>query len=80
MNRFAVPQRLDTLPPGQPLIVHCQGGGRSAIAASLLTAHGVTEVMNVTGGFTEWSASGLPVQRGAEPSLADLVVGRDSRE
>jgi hydroxyacylglutathione hydrolase len=70
----ALPERLASLPAGRPVIVHCQGGGRSAIAASLLTAQGVREVVNLAGGFTEWSAEGLPVERG-DSSLADLVVG-----
>ncbi|HYW50687.1 MAG TPA: MBL fold metallo-hydrolase [Gemmatimonadaceae bacterium] len=44
-----------------PLVVHCQGGARSAIAASLLQAHGFTNVLDMTGGFTAWTAAGLPV-------------------
>jgi hydroxyacylglutathione hydrolase len=71
----SLPGRLDRLPEGRPLVLLCQGGGRSAIAASLLTARGVAEVVNVPGGFTEWSSAGLPVERGEETRLADLVVG-----
>ena len=71
----ALPGQLDRLPAGRPVVVLCQGGGRSAIAASLLAAHGVTEVLNLSGGFTEWSAAGLPVERGEHRSLADSVVG-----
>ena len=71
----SLPRRMDELPTGRPLVLLCQGGGRSAIAASLLTAHGVPEVVNVPGGFSEWSAEGLPVERGDTRSLADLVVG-----
>ena len=71
----SLPGRMDELPTGRPLVLLCQGGGRSAIAASLLTARGVPEVVNVPGGFSEWSAEGLPVERGDAGSLADLVVG-----
>ncbi len=49
------------LAPDTPIAVHCQGGGRSAIAASLLQAHGFTNVANVTGGYRAWEAQGLPV-------------------
>jgi hydroxyacylglutathione hydrolase len=42
--------------------VHCQGGARSAIAASLLQAEGVSDVLNLAGGFNEWRAAGLPVE------------------
>lgn len=54
--------RLPELPADQPVAVHCQGGGRSAIAASLLQAAGHREVSNVAGGFGEWSKSGLPTE------------------
>lgn len=60
-------ERLGELPPDRPIAVHCQGGGRSAIAASLLLARGLDSASNVTGGFGAWSLAGLPVQRGDEP-------------
>lgn len=43
--------RLEEIPRDKPLVVHCQGGARSAIAASLLRAKGLTNVINLTGGF-----------------------------
>ena len=43
------------LPTDKPIAVHCQGGGRAAIAASLLQAAGVKNVMSVQGGYTEWA-------------------------
>jgi hydroxyacylglutathione hydrolase len=49
------------IPHDTPLAVHCQGGTRSAIAASVLQAQGFTDVANVTGGFRAWEAAGLPV-------------------
>ena len=58
-----LPDRIGTLPQGSPVVVHCQGGGRSAIAASLLRMHGVDQVLNLAGGFNEWSGAGLPVAR-----------------
>ncbi len=71
----SLPERLGELPAGRPVIVHCQGGGRSAIAASLLAAKGIEGVVNLAGGFAEWRASGLPVERDPQASLADAVVG-----
>jgi hydroxyacylglutathione hydrolase len=58
-----LPDRIAEVPADRPIAVHCQGGGRSAIAASLLRANGVTQVANVTGGFGAWVQSGLPVAR-----------------
>jgi len=54
--------RLDAVPADEPVALHCQGGGRSAIAASLLKARGYDNVMNVRGGLGTWRASGLPVE------------------
>jgi hydroxyacylglutathione hydrolase len=56
-------ERLEDLPRDRPLIVYCQGGARSAIAASVLQAHGFDEVYNFTPGYDGWRASGLPVER-----------------
>ena len=53
--------RLNEVPKGQPLIVHCQTGARAAIAASLLRAEGFEDVRFFRGGFAEWKAAGQPV-------------------
>ena len=34
----------------------CAGGYRSAIASSLLRAHGFTDVSDLLGGYTAWTA------------------------
>jgi hydroxyacylglutathione hydrolase len=54
---------LGRVPSGRPLVLHCQGGARSLIAASLLEARGITDVINLTGGFGAWERAGLPVER-----------------
>lgn len=46
--------RVDELPRDRELIVHCQGGGRAAIAASLLQSQGITSVSSLQGGYGEW--------------------------
>jgi hydroxyacylglutathione hydrolase len=56
---------LQSLPTQVPVVLHCQGGARSAIASSVLHAHGFTNVINMTGGFAAWRAAGLPVERPA---------------
>lgn len=65
-----LPDRIAEVPTDRPIAVHCQGGGRSAIAASLLRAHGVSQVSNVTGGFGAWVQAGLPVAKD-EPGLVE---------
>ena len=54
--------RLDELPRDRPLVLHCQGGGRSAIAASLLRARGFQNVTDVRGGYGAWRKEGFPTQ------------------
>ena len=59
-------RRLGEIPTG-PIIVHCQGGSRSAIAASILERAGRDDVRNMPGGFAEWERSGNRVERGLPP-------------
>ena len=61
-----LPDRLDDVPDTAPLVVHCETGSRSAIAASVLKAHGHRDVSNFVGGYAEWARSGRPTERGAE--------------
>jgi len=58
-------KRMDEVPTGRTLAVQCQSGGRSAIAASVLLAKGVTNVVNVRGGFGRWVSVGGPTAAGA---------------
>jgi hydroxyacylglutathione hydrolase len=53
-----------------PIAVSCQGGSRSAIAASLLRARGFKNVVNYVGGFGAWKREGRPVEADdAAPTL-----------
>jgi hydroxyacylglutathione hydrolase len=54
--------RLEEIPPGRTVALQCQTGARSAIAASLLLAHGRSDVANVDGGYAAWRAARLPVE------------------
>ena len=57
-------RRLAEIPRDRPVVVQCQGGARSAIAASVLLSHGVRDVINLRGGFDEWKREALPIARG----------------
>jgi hydroxyacylglutathione hydrolase len=63
LNQLA--QTMEQLDPDYPIAVHCKGGYRSAIAASMLRRAGFSQVMNVTGGFDAWKAAGLAVTKAA---------------
>ncbi len=55
-------ERSAELPRDRPLLVHCGGGYRSSIAASLLQRLGFTEVGEMAGGLAAWEAAKLPVK------------------
>ena len=57
--------RLGEIPSGKPVVVQCQSGGRSQIAASILERAGFRDVINLTGGLSAWTASGLAVEEAA---------------
>ena len=58
-------EQLGEIPRDHTVVVYCQGGGRSAIAASLLRARGLHNVVNLAGGITGWQAAGHPVAHDA---------------
>jgi hydroxyacylglutathione hydrolase len=47
-------ERVNELPANENIVVHCQGGSRSSIAASLLQKLGRKNVANLTGGYRRW--------------------------
>ncbi|MDQ7029637.1 MAG: rhodanese-like domain-containing protein [Ardenticatenia bacterium] len=59
-----LPERVAELPKEKPIVVQCRTGHRSAIAASILQAHGVGRVINMLGGIRDWKRAGLPVENG----------------
>jgi len=46
----------------RPIVVHCKGGYRSAVACSLIQRAGFENVANLMGGLDAWQSFGLPVQ------------------
>jgi glyoxylase-like metal-dependent hydrolase (beta-lactamase superfamily II) len=49
--------RLDMLPTDKGIVVHCAGGWRSSVAASLLRAEGFENVSDLDGGYAAWANS-----------------------
>jgi rhodanese-related sulfurtransferase len=47
----------------QTIIIHCGGGGRSALAAESLQKMGYKNVRSMAGGFKAWKAAGLPTEK-----------------
>src|SRR5690348_14282335 len=58
LNHIA--ERARELPRNRTLLVHCAGGYRSSIAASLLQKIGFDQVSEIAGGMAAWEAAKLP--------------------
>ncbi len=58
LNHLA--ERIRELPADRRLVVHCQSGYRSSLAASLLARRGIA-ARDLVGGMGAWEASGYPV-------------------
>ncbi|KUI00183.1 sulfurtransferase [Mycolicibacterium acapulense] len=46
--------RMSEVPTDKPIVVHCAGGWRSSVAASLLRANGFRKVSDLLGGYAAW--------------------------
>jgi hydroxyacylglutathione hydrolase len=51
-----IPARIGELPAGRPIVMVCESGSRSSLAASLLAQEGVPGVVNMTGGMAAYRA------------------------
>jgi hydroxyacylglutathione hydrolase len=53
--------RIEALPRDRQVVLHCQSGARSVIAASVLAARGFDNIVDLAGGMNAWKAGGYPV-------------------
>src|SRR6266568_4129396 len=63
--------------PSTPVVLYCQTGLRSMLAAKALHDLGYTNVTNLQGGFQRWAQSGLPVVK--DTPLSGDQIQRYSR-
>jgi rhodanese-related sulfurtransferase len=59
----ALVESFGTLDPLAPVVVNCASGYRSVIAASVLRHAGFSDVSDLIGGYSAWSAARLPIHR-----------------
>lgn len=52
---------LNEFPENKPFYIHCAGGYRSIIAASILKSRGIHNLINITGGFDAIKETTIPV-------------------
>ena len=57
-------ERIAEIPRDRRIAVHCAGGYRSSIAASILQQYGITNLAEMAGGLAAWEAVKLPVVSG----------------
>ncbi len=55
-----LPGQVDQIPADRKVVTQCRSGARSAIAASVLQAAGIKNVVNLSGGYVAWKSEGLP--------------------
>ena len=63
--------------PSTPVVLYCQTGLRSLLAAKALKDLGYSNVINLQGGYQKWAQSGLPVIK--ETQLTQDQIQRYSR-
>ena len=56
-------RRVGDVPTSRPVLVMCQSGGRSALAAERLRALGMDNITDIEGGFSAWQQAGLPSEQ-----------------
>jgi glyoxylase-like metal-dependent hydrolase (beta-lactamase superfamily II)/rhodanese-related sulfurtransferase len=54
-------EHMNNFPKDIPFILHCAGGYRSMVAASILKSRGIANFMEVRGGFNAISKTGVPL-------------------
>jgi rhodanese-related sulfurtransferase len=54
--------RLDEVPRERRIVVVCRSGNRSQQGRDILLNAGFAQVTSMTGGLTEWRASGFPIE------------------
>lgn len=61
-ERGFVERVMDSLDPGQPVLVYCRSGKRSKVAAQSLREAGFIRVDELKGGILAWCSAGMPVE------------------
>ena len=56
-----IEERVAEIPCDRRIAVHCAGGYRSSIAASILHQYGITNLVEMAGGLAAWDAAKLPM-------------------
>lgn len=70
----SLPNRIGELTQCSQIVLQCQSGGRSSVAASFIKARGIANVSNLVGGLDGWAKQGFEVV--AEPAKPGDTTAR----
>jgi rhodanese-related sulfurtransferase len=56
--------RISEVPTDRDVVVVCHSGNRSAQGRDMLLGAGLARVTSMTGGMTQWTAAGIPIETG----------------
>ena len=72
----ASPDRIaEITSPAQPVILFCQEGYASSLAAASLQEIGLVNATDLEGGIVAWAAAGLPFRKGRALRAVDAPAG-----
>jgi Rhodanese-related sulfurtransferase len=65
LGKGIIERDIETKVPGRdtPMVLYCGGGFRSALAAEALQKMQYTNVVSLDGGWRDYQASGLPIEK-----------------
>ena len=72
-----ITSRLDEIDSNKATVVYCAVGGRSRIAAQMMSAQGFSDIYNLSGGFKAWKGEAA---FGTEEKGLELFTGNESIE
>jgi hydroxyacylglutathione hydrolase len=75
----ALPDRIREIDTSLPVVLHCKGGGRSAIATSVLQSQGVRSASNLEGGYERWVKEGFETVNDVAPAPRKRTARKSPR-
>ncbi|HOX35691.1 MAG TPA: MBL fold metallo-hydrolase [Methanoregulaceae archaeon] len=69
-----LPQHISEIPRDRPIVVTCDAGFKSSLAASYLAANGYTQITNLLGGMRAWVLAGYPLLHSGDRTPAEEEI------
>ena len=74
LGKGIIERDIETVIPdkGNPIVLYCGGGFRSALAAAALQEMGYSDVVSMRGGIRAWREAGYPLETPASPESTPI--------